>query len=76
MFQYAVYSFQKYVSLLADAYIVLKILLYFVFAQFEIKQSFGGYLNYKVKEVEIAHDHTRTKHTRCWLTRETHTQQE
>jgi hypothetical protein len=42
MFQYAVYSFQKYVSLLAaDAYIVLKILLYFVFAQFEIKQSFN-----------------------------------
>ena len=27
-------------------------------------------------EVEIAHDHTRTKHTRCWLTRETHTPQE
>ena len=39
MFQYAVYSFQKYVSLLADAHMVLKILLYIVFAQLEIKQS-------------------------------------
>ena len=36
MFQYAVYFFSE---ILADAHMVLKILLYIVFAQFEIKQS-------------------------------------